>query len=185
MILLSSMAQAADLAAGRAAGADYYLTKPFSPLHLVRTVDEAARAHHRAGRAPRRVLVVEDDEAVRAVLAEALASAGYTVDQAEHGAEALERVRRQVPDLMLVDLMLPVMDGETFLRRCRAEGPCAGVPVVVLSAAHALPEVARTLDVRTSLAKPFDLDVLLGIVDHLTSDPRGRAPRGEHPGTAA
>src|SRR2546423_7511398 len=114
------------------------------------------------------ILVVEDDEAIRGLLTEVLRDDGYDVREAANGAEALEYVREQRPDLIVLDLMMPVMDGWTFVEECRREPGCDDVPIVVTSASHDLPRTAerlRSLGVRTCLAKPFDVDGLLALVE--------------------
>jgi CheY-like chemotaxis protein len=114
------------------------------------------------------ILVVEDDDAIRGLVSEVLRDDGYQVREATNGAEALETVRETRPDLIVLDLMMPVMNGWTFLEECRRTDSCAEVPVVVTSASHDLPRTAdrlREMGVRTCLAKPFDLDGLLALVE--------------------
>jgi CheY-like chemotaxis protein len=80
------------------------------------------------------VLVVEDDDGIRHAVAEGLELEGYEVLTATNGAEALERVRAGRPDAVVLDLMLPVMDGWAFLDACQREELCNGTPVLVVSA---------------------------------------------------
>jgi two-component system, chemotaxis family, chemotaxis protein CheY len=115
-----------------------------------------------------RLLVVEDDAAIRGLVSEALRDDGYQVREAANGVEALETVREALPDLIVLDLMMPIMNGWTFLEEWRRTSSCAKVPVVVTSAAHDLPRSAdrlRTMGVRTCLAKPFDMEGLLALVE--------------------
>src|SRR4051812_39325696 len=114
------------------------------------------------------VLVVEDDEAIRALVSEVLRDDGYRVYEAGNGVEALDVLQDVVPDLIVLDLMMPVMDGWTFVEECRRKHWCGEVPIVVTSAAHDLPRTAdrlKPLGVRTCLAKPFDVDGLLALVE--------------------
>ena len=114
------------------------------------------------------ILVVEDDDAIRGLVGDVLRDAGYQVREARHGLEALEQVRDGQPDLIVLDLMMPVMDGWTFVEECRSRKYCEGVPILVTSASHDLPRTAERLlayGVRTCLAKPFDLDGLLALVE--------------------
>ena len=113
------------------------------------------------------VLVVDDDETIRTTVAEALEFEGYAVASATNGAEALELVRQQRPQAIVLDLMMPVMDGWQFLEHCRADARCAGTPVLVISAYRQLPQAAAGLGVKGCITKPFDLDVLLGAVERL------------------
>jgi CheY-like chemotaxis protein len=77
----------------------------------------------------KRVLVVDDEEAIRLTLAEALEDEGYAVVTAQNGAEALVQVRARPPHGIVLDLMMPVLDGWGFLKAYRAEELCAGIPV--------------------------------------------------------
>jgi DNA-binding response OmpR family regulator len=122
----------------------------------------------------RRVLVVEDDEAIRQTLMDVLQDGGYKVDGAQDGADALEQMERRRPDLVLLDLHMPGMDGWEFLAIKAGRTGLADVPVLVLSATgergigHAQ-EQGAPIYVR----KPFAVDELLAEVDRLTTE----APR--------
>jgi CheY-like chemotaxis protein len=114
------------------------------------------------------ILVVEDDAAIRGLVTEVLRDDGYEVTEAANGAEALEYVGGHRPDLIVLDLMMPVMDGWAFVEECRRHARCREVPIVVTSASHDLPRTAeklRAYGVRTCLAKPFDVDGLLALVE--------------------
>ena len=119
------------------------------------------------------VLVVEDESSIRAVVAEFLELAGFVVETARHGAEALAKVRDTGFAAIVLDLMMPVMSGWDFLDACGDELVAARIPVVVVSAAYAPSEVASRAPVRAVLTKPFDLDVLETIIRQVTT-PRGR-----------
>jgi CheY-like chemotaxis protein len=110
---------------------------------------------------------VDDEEAIRTTVSEALELEGYVVASATNGVEALDLVRQQRPQAIVLDLMMPVMDGWQFLERCRADARCAGTPVLVISASRHLPQAAAGLGVKGCISKPFDLDVLLGAVERL------------------
>jgi len=111
-----------------------------------------------------RVLVVDDDSGLRGMVATALEISGYTVCQAGHGLEALEALQRETPCVILLDLMMPVMDGWTFRQEQLAHPSFATIPVVVMSAHHRAHQAARDLGATAYVAKPFDLDALLQIV---------------------
>jgi CheY-like chemotaxis protein len=113
------------------------------------------------------VLVVDDEPSIRDALADALDFEGYTVLTASNGAEALERVRTCQPAAVLLDMMMPVMNGWDFLQACQNEDLCAGTPIVVMSAYQRLVEESSSLGASACIAKPFDLDVLLGAIDRL------------------
>jgi CheY-like chemotaxis protein len=107
------------------------------------------------------VLVVDDDPAIRGLLADALRDEGYSVDLAAHGREALEAIRARRPATIVLDLMMPIMDGFSFMEACHLEQLCDNVPIVVISAVH---EALRRIDevpVHACIAKPFDLAELI------------------------
>jgi two-component system KDP operon response regulator KdpE len=115
------------------------------------------------------ILVVEDEPALRRTLVAALGSCGYDVVGAETGVEALDHVRRGRPDLVVLDLELPEMNGWEFLNHFRREHEHASVPVLVTSATHR--HVEGRLAIQAFLAKPFDLDELLECVQALLCEP--------------
>ncbi len=116
-----------------------------------------------------RVLVVDDEPTLREVIAAYLEDSGYAVDQAENGVQALERMRAVRPDVIVLDLLLPVMDAHELMRVMRREPGIAAVPVVLLSAAVDLPRATEQLQPRGALAKPVDLDVLLAVIPRVAT----------------
>jgi DNA-binding response OmpR family regulator len=104
------------------------------------------------------VLVVDDDPDIRESIEELLRSDGLDAAVAGHGEEALLVLARQHIDLVLLDLMMPVMDGRQLVEELRHRG--IDVPVVLLSAGRDLRRVARELDL-PAIEKPFDLEELL------------------------
>jgi CheY-like chemotaxis protein len=109
------------------------------------------------------VLVVDDDPSIRDLYTTLLHGEGYRVATAVDGQAGLNQLSCG-PDLILLDLTMPVMDGREFLRRLRRLAKHASTPVVVLSAHSA----AATLDeAQAVMQKPFDLDALLGRVSGL------------------
>jgi two-component system, response regulator, stage 0 sporulation protein F len=131
-------------------------------LPLVPEARELSLAHRRAGN----ILVVEDDPGVRALLELALVTEGFKVDTATNGVEALKKAREQIPDAIVLDLRMPVMSGQEFLREWRQATPPPAVPVVAISAHHRT-ATAQELGVHAYLRKPFDLRTLVGTVDAL------------------
>lgn len=109
-----------------------------------------------------RVLIVEDERAFRAALAMALTDEGFEVDAAANGAEALDRVARRQPDVILLDLQMPVMTGPQFLE-AYARACALPAPVIVCST-HRRETVERLPGVAAFLAKPVDLDELLAAI---------------------
>jgi CheY-like chemotaxis protein len=113
------------------------------------------------------ILVVDDDPAIRDVVADILEICEYRVVTAVNGAEALEKIRQEPPAAILLDLMMPVMNGWDFLRACRNEQPCSRVPIVVMSAARDASDVATDLGAQGFLPKPFELDAVLSVVERV------------------
>jgi len=129
----------------------------------------------RQASALKRVLVVDDEPDIRIVVGQVLRDAGYTVFVAANGAEALERMRKVLPHGIVLDLHMPVMDGQTFLRFCRADPVTEDVPVAVITTELNPLLLSQTLDVQAVLPKPFDLDELVDMVDRLVGG-RAEAP---------
>lgn len=115
------------------------------------------------------VLVVDDDPAIRGLVADALREEGYTVDLAAHGREALEAMRARRPSTVVLDLMMPVMDGFSFMEACQSEQLCENVPIVVISAVHDAMQQFNQGRIHACVAKPFDLNELIRTVSHLAS----------------
>ena len=115
------------------------------------------------------ILVVEDDPGIRQGIADFLGFEGYAVDVAVNGEEALAYLRERRPSLMVLDLVMPVMNGPQLLERLRAERIAEGVPVAIMTAA--MPG-ASTLPVADAyLSKPFDLEALLQVVGRHAGPP--------------
>ena len=119
------------------------------------------------------VLVDEDDPDIREAVQQLLEAEGYPVEVAANGAEALDRLHRGTrPGLILLDLMMPVMDGWQFCREREKEPDLASIPLVVLSAVSRRdPRNACTRAV-DYLGKPLDIDALLSTIERHASDAR-------------
>ncbi len=115
--------------------------------------------------AARRVLVVDDEEQVRAIISEALAGAGYAVEHAQNGTEALEKAQANPPDLITLDIRMPRMDGMSVLRAIRKWDP--KLPVIVITGLALDEEVstAQKLGISAFIRKPFEVGRLLNEVD--------------------
>jgi CheY-like chemotaxis protein len=110
-------------------------------------------------------LVVEDDEYIRNVISDLLADHGFKVVGAANGAEALERLDSTRPDVMVLDLLMPVMHGWEFMESYEERTGGTPIPIVVVSVNTALPRSFERLGVRSVVAKPFDVDDLLEHVE--------------------
>jgi CheY-like chemotaxis protein len=107
------------------------------------------------------VLIVDDDPGVHEMLSDVLSDEGYAVIAALNGREALERLAEHRPDVILLDLMMPVMDGWRFREEMHRLKGANDIPVVVLSATHSIVDAAKQIQADGYIAKPFDLDQLL------------------------
>ena len=125
---------------------------------------------------PANILIVEDDPDILSSLAEAIREEGFEVETAANGYQALARLESQQPDLIFLDLMMPLMDGWKFLEIARQRFPEMAAPVVLLSAVHNLTEEARRLGVTAFLSKPFDLEDVARMAHSLTAR-RAEQPR--------
>jgi two-component system alkaline phosphatase synthesis response regulator PhoP len=110
-----------------------------------------------------RILVVDDDEAIRTMLADIFREEGYEVQTANHGRQALDSINRSKFDLLLTDMAMPVMDGWELTRTLKERG--ISVPLVVMTAAQTAAALAREVDAVAYLGKPFDIETLLSTVD--------------------
>jgi len=111
----------------------------------------------------RPVLIVEDDADLREMMAQLLALEGFGATTAANGLEALEYLERGAkPDVILLDLMMPVMDGWEFRRQQQSDPALAGVPVIILSALDQ--RRAAEVNAAAVLKKPLDFDRLLELV---------------------
>jgi two-component system chemotaxis response regulator CheY len=110
------------------------------------------------------VLVVDDDPDILEALSEILEAEGFEIRRARNGKEALERLEPDPPQLILLDLMMPVMDGWEFAQRMRQRPSVAGIPLIVLSADRNVGSKATDIGAVGHLAKPFELNDLLDMV---------------------
>ncbi|MFN0072479.1 MAG: response regulator [Chloroflexota bacterium] len=123
------------------------------------TVDDPVSAVQ----ARQRILVVDDEPELREIVQLVLEEDGYEVLTASDGQEGLESVLSLQPDLVLLDMSLPVMSGEEFAAGLRA-AVTHPVPIIVMSAAGTIVERAARIGAVGSVSKPFDLDDLSAAV---------------------
>jgi two-component system KDP operon response regulator KdpE len=110
-----------------------------------------------------RVLIVEDDDELREFMRTAVSDAGYEVVAVVDGEAALEACRRRDPDVILLDLGLPRLDGEGFVREYRRL-PESGGKIIVISGTPTAGEIAGRVHARVFLSKPFELTRLLDLL---------------------
>lgn len=127
-----------------------------------------------------RVLVVDDHEDNLSYLQAVFGSQGYEIELARHGAEALTLARRQPPDVIVSDLLMPVMDGYTLLRHWKADERLRAVPFVVYTATYTEVEderLALDLGADAFIVKPAEPDQFLARVDRVLADGEPTRPR--------
>ncbi len=114
---------------GYALGASDYLTKPIDRARL-----SAILKKYKCDRSPCSILLVEDDAPIREMMRRTLEKEGWTVTEAENGCIALEQIKDNRPELILLDLMMPQMDGFTFVHELQKNESWRSIPIVVLTA---------------------------------------------------
>jgi two-component system chemotaxis response regulator CheY len=111
-----------------------------------------------------RVLVIDDDDELAEVLRQALRESGYAVATVRHGAAALDLIAQIQPDLILLDLRMPIMDGWSFVTQYRRSGK-AGGRIVLVSGHPDVRVISQTLGADAYVGKPFELTQLLSAVN--------------------
>ena len=101
------------------------------------------------------ILIVDDEESVRALLALLFTDDGYEVRVAAHGGQALEIVAQEVPDVVIADIMMPIVGGSELCRRLKGTPATAGVPVILMSGGG--PSIADLTGADAYIGKPFEL----------------------------
>ncbi|TMK22747.1 MAG: response regulator [Actinobacteria bacterium] len=131
-----------------------------------------------------KVLVVDDEPAIRLLLQAILAQEGHDVDTAADGVDALAAVQRELPDVVLLDLAMPNMDGWHFLEELRSLGLRSRVRVIIVSATTDSESMARgqAEGINERIAKPFDATAIVKAVEAMVQEPAEEIlARREHP----
>jgi PAS domain S-box-containing protein len=126
-VIMLTMTEEKDI--GYSLGAAEYLTKPITRSKLIKVLRK-----YRTDKAPSVVMIVEDEPATREMMVRMLHKAGWQIIEAENGEIALQRLQKHRPDLILLDLMMPKMDGFEFIIQLRQRKEYSSIPVVVLTA---------------------------------------------------
>lgn len=119
------------------------------------------------------ILVVEDELTIVQVLTTILREEGYVVYAVGNGQEALESIERQRPDLVLSDVMMPVMDGRELCERIQADPDHSSVPVILMSSVYRTAKL-EGCNYAALLKKPFEIDVLLATVRNIIAEHSGK-----------
>jgi CheY-like chemotaxis protein len=118
------------------------------------------------------VLVIEDDASIRAVISDVLEERGFRVLSAANGSDALQHLDTVRPNVVVLDLLMPVMHGWAFMESYLEKTGGEAVPIVVVSVNPALPRSYNHFGVRQVVSKPFDVDLLVEAVEQAW--PRGQ-----------
>jgi len=114
----------------------------------------------------RRILLIEDDVALVALVSKALSARGYDVQIAKDGLEGLKKVDKSPPDLLIVDIMMPQLDGMTLVRAIKGHRETRHIPVIFLTAKSDSRSVVEgiNLGAKFYITKPFSIEDLLSKV---------------------
>ena len=121
------------------------------------------------------ILVVDDDRDCRELLEHVLSFEGYRVALAQNGVEALRIAHHDKPRLILLDLMMPIMDGYQFRLHQLSDRELSAIPVICISGTHQAAQAAAQLQVAACIQKPLPLDELLAVVAREIQNPTGQS----------
>ncbi|MEO0096935.1 MAG: response regulator [candidate division WOR-3 bacterium] len=123
----------------------------------------------------KKILIIEDEEAIRFILEKRLSDAGYLTISAENGIEGLNKARKENPDLILLDLMLPGIDGYQICSMLKRDRRYAHIPIIILTARIQQKdyELAMELGADAFLTKPFESQILLSKIEELLKNNKG------------
>ena len=174
ILILSARGAGVDIDLGFDVGANDFLTKPVSENELLSRVQLVAGRGDGQRATRETVLVVEDSGVQRAVIVQALAQQGFDVHEAENGKVGLDLALQLVPDLIVTDSEMPVMNGRDLTREVKQREKLRDVPVMMLTAADS--ELSRAkgrhAGVAAYLTKPFVADKVVVIAEKLVGERR-------------
>ncbi len=146
VIMLSTEAEVKDRIRGLQRGADEYVGKPYDSSYLVARAREFLRTRRSSAAGLKTILVIDDSATLRDELTKALEPAGYVVVTAASGEEGLQVAADQRPDAVIVDGVLPGIDGAAVIRRVRMDAALRGIPCLLLTASEDKGSELRALD---------------------------------------
>lgn len=159
---------------GFALGAADYVTKPFNHSQVIGVVEQLVASGGHAG-SLNRILVVDDEPDIVAWLDEALTANGFDVCSADNGPAALELAQTFQPDLILLDIKMPNMDGFEVMRRLRSQEATATIPIIVITGSAVDKDNGKIrmlgLGARQILAKPISIETLVAEIKRMEQAP--------------
>lgn len=161
VIMLSQKADESDVVKGISSGAMDYITKPFEVDFFKNRVLEIIQNFRK------KILIADDDDTIHEVLSGHFHRVGYTVFNAKSGKETLKIILAEKPDIVLLDYMMPVMDGVAVLKKIKSDEATANIPVIMLTAKSQQVNVLQGLKSGADdyVTKPFDIEELLQRVE--------------------
>lgn len=112
----------------------------------------------------RKILLIDDDHDIRVIIRQTLESEGYLVQSVANGRDALKNLQLSIPDLIILDMAMPLMNGEDFLKAKENVDSIKNIPVLVISAHE---DKLKIVDPNPSLKKPFDMHVFLNKIPEM------------------
>jgi len=181
VVMLSSESEIKDRIRGLTTGADEYVGKPYDTNYLVAKARELLRARRGSVGDQPTVLIVDDSVTFREALAAALTADGYRVSMAASGEEGLRFLADRRPDAIVVDGVLPEIDGATLIRRVRLDAALRGIPCLLLTASHERGAELRALDAGADafVHKDDDISVVLAKLKAAMRGATATRPGGE------
>ncbi|HLG56359.1 MAG TPA: response regulator [Vicinamibacterales bacterium] len=181
VVMLSSETDIKDRLRGLQTGADEYVGKPYDTTYLVARVRELLRIRQKSASSEATILVIDDSATFREELRSTFSSAGYRVLMASSGEEGLQIAGAQRPSAIVVDGVLPGIDGATVIRRIRLDAALRNVPCLLLTGSEDKGAELRALDAGadTFLRKEQDFDVILAKLTAVLRRATTKAPGNE------
>ncbi|HAX61300.1 MAG TPA: hypothetical protein DCX95_01895 [Elusimicrobia bacterium] len=169
VIFLTAATQKEDIRKAIDAGGDLFLPKPFDPLKLVEIAEKILIPENLNPNNKYRILVIDDEISTAELLEVNLKSAGYKVEAAFDGEKALELIERGKFDLIILDIMIPKIDGYEICRRLRKKDTTMLTPIIVLSAKNKPVDKIAGLKLGADeyVTKPFDVEELITRIDSI------------------
>lgn len=113
----------------------------------------------------KKILVIDDEEAIQEVIKIVLECEGYATRTLGSGEKLMDKITNDLPDVILLDFSLPGETGDVIARKLRSQVITSKIPIIMLSAHHAVAQLAQSCGVNAFLAKPFSINELLGIIE--------------------
>jgi DNA-binding response OmpR family regulator len=157
-------------------GAVDFIAKPFEAEDMLarirKALNESGPGKGKSGFIAKKILVVDDEPNIVELLQARLENYGYIVSVAYDGQEALDRTYQEKPDLIILDIMLPKIDGYHVCQTLRSDKKYKAIPIIMLTARTLAQDIKMGMDLGavSYVQKPFNPDVLLGIIQGLLKD---------------